>query len=221
MSSRARRMSIILPRSALWPRAISEGADNGNGKKWTPDLNRYFKDRDVYILPDNDAPGRQHAEHVARNLDPVAKSVRIVELPGLPHKGDVSNWLESDSAGVKLAKLAAAAPLGNRRLRPKRARGRAAIAPRARRHSMSASRPYRASTVTRVRRCLRTCRNFCRASSPTRPTLRRSRTYRARAPDGRLGEYAADCVPFTGTGEWQVPRPGGVGPARARSGARG
>src|SRR6516165_5039834 len=89
----------------------SEGADNGNGKKWTPDLNRYFKDRDVYILPDNDAPGRQHAEHVARNLDPVAKSVRIVELPGLPHKGDVSNWLESDSAGVKLAKLAAAAPL--------------------------------------------------------------------------------------------------------------
>ena len=54
-------MSIILPRSALWPRAISEGADNGNGKKWTPDLNRYFKDRDVYILPDNDAPGRQHA----------------------------------------------------------------------------------------------------------------------------------------------------------------
>src|SRR5215472_8579660 len=57
----------------------SEGADNGNGKKWTPDLNRYFKDRDVYILPDNDAPGRQHAEHVARNLDPVAKSVRIIE----------------------------------------------------------------------------------------------------------------------------------------------
>jgi Protein of unknown function (DUF3631) len=89
----------------------SEGADNGSGKKWTPELNQYFKDRDVYIVPDNDGPGRKHAEHVARNLNPVAKSVRIVELPGLPHKGDVSNWLESDSAGVKLAKLAAAAPL--------------------------------------------------------------------------------------------------------------
>jgi hypothetical protein len=89
----------------------SEGADNGNGNKWTPDLNQYFKDRDIYILPDNDEQGRKHAQHVARNLDPVAKSVRIVELPGLPPKGDVSNWLESDSAGVKLAKLAAAAPL--------------------------------------------------------------------------------------------------------------
>jgi putative DNA primase/helicase len=89
----------------------SEGADNGNGNKWTSDLNKHFKDRHVYIIPDNDAQGRKHAEHVARNLDPVAKSVRIVELPGLPLKGDVSNWLESDSAGVKLARLAAAAPL--------------------------------------------------------------------------------------------------------------
>src|SRR5262249_11550468 len=71
----------------------------------------HFKDRHVYIMPDNDAQGCKHAEHVARNLDPVAKSVRIVELPGLPLKGDVSNWLESDSAGVKLARLAAAAPL--------------------------------------------------------------------------------------------------------------
>jgi hypothetical protein len=89
----------------------SEGADNGNGNKWTSDLNHYFKDRDVYIIPDNDAQGHKHAQHVARNLDPVAKSVRIVELPGLPLKGDVSDWLKSDTAGAKLAKLAAAAPL--------------------------------------------------------------------------------------------------------------
>jgi len=89
----------------------SEGADGGSGKKWTSDLNQHFKDRHVYIIPDNDAQGHKHAEHVARNLKPIAKSVRIVELPSLPPKGDVSNWLESDSAGVKLAKLAAAAPL--------------------------------------------------------------------------------------------------------------
>ena len=89
----------------------SEGADNGNGNKWTSDLNQYFKDRDVYIIPDNDAQGRKHAEHVARNLDPVARSVRIVELPDLPPKGDVSDWLESDTAGAKLSKIAKAAPL--------------------------------------------------------------------------------------------------------------
>jgi hypothetical protein len=89
----------------------SEGADNGSGAKWTGDLNPYFEDRDVYIIPDNDPQGRKHAEHVARNLDPVAKSVRIVELPNLPLKGDVSDWLKSDTAGAKLSKLARAAPL--------------------------------------------------------------------------------------------------------------
>jgi hypothetical protein len=83
----------------------SEGADNGNGSKWTPELAQYFKDRIVYIIPDNDAQGRTHAQHVAGNLNPVAKSVRIVELPGLPLKGDVSVWLKSDTAGAKLAKL--------------------------------------------------------------------------------------------------------------------
>jgi hypothetical protein len=89
----------------------SEGADNGNGNKWTADLNTHFTGRHVYIIPDNDAQGRTHAQHIARQLDPVAASVRIVELLGLPLKGDVSDWLERDSAGVKLAKIAAAAPL--------------------------------------------------------------------------------------------------------------
>jgi hypothetical protein len=89
----------------------SEGADNGSGGKWTADLNAHFTGRHVYIIPDNDAQGRTHAQHVACQLDPVAASVRIVELPDLPLKADVSDWLQRDSAGVKLAKLAAAAPL--------------------------------------------------------------------------------------------------------------
>jgi putative DNA primase/helicase len=89
----------------------SEGADNGDGNKWTGDLNPYFKDRTVYIIPDNDAAGRKHAEHVARSLDPIAKSVRIVELPGLPHKGDVSDWLLTDAAGARLVKECERAPL--------------------------------------------------------------------------------------------------------------
>jgi hypothetical protein len=89
----------------------SEGADNGSGGKWTADLNQYFKDRIVYIVPDNDAQGRKHAQHVARNLYPEAKSVQIVELPDLEYKGDVSDYLRSDRAGVRLSMLAKAAPL--------------------------------------------------------------------------------------------------------------
>jgi Protein of unknown function (DUF3631) len=96
----------------------SEGADTGTGKKWTPDLNQYFKDRAVYVLADNDDKGRKHAQHVARNLDSVAASVRVVELPDLPAKGDVSDWLKSDTAGVKLAQLCQAAPLWAEAHRP-------------------------------------------------------------------------------------------------------
>jgi Protein of unknown function (DUF3631) len=89
----------------------SEGADTGTGKKWTPELNAYFKNRHVVILPDNDESGCQHAEHVARNLHPVAASVRVIKLPGLPPKGDVSDWLVNDPSGARLVKECEAAPL--------------------------------------------------------------------------------------------------------------
>ena len=93
----------------------SEGADIGKGvgagKKWTPDLNPHFKDRNCYILPDNDVPGRKHARHVAHNLAPVAASIHVVELPGLANGGDVSDWLESDPTGARLVRECKAAPV--------------------------------------------------------------------------------------------------------------
>jgi hypothetical protein len=50
----------------------------------------YFRGRHIVILPDNDEPGRKHGAAVAAALLSVAASVRIVELPGLPEKGDVT-----------------------------------------------------------------------------------------------------------------------------------
>jgi|GEM_PF-268407 len=100
-----------LAKIALVATCNSEGADNGSGGKWTSDLNQYFQDRNINIIPDNDAQGRKHAQYVARQLEPIAASVRVIELPDLTPKGDVSDWLRSDTAGVKLSKLAKAAPL--------------------------------------------------------------------------------------------------------------
>src|SRR5439155_25244135 len=61
----------------------------GGAEKWRPEYNEHLRDRDVLLLPDHDVAGRAHAEMVARNLAGVARTVRIVELPGLPDKGDV------------------------------------------------------------------------------------------------------------------------------------
>jgi hypothetical protein len=66
--------------------------------KWRPDYNRYFLDKDVVIIPDNDEPGRQHALSVANNLKEVAKTIKIVNLPGLSDKGDVTDWMEDHNS---------------------------------------------------------------------------------------------------------------------------
>jgi hypothetical protein len=62
--------------------------------KWRPEYSEALRGRHVIILPDNDEPGRQHAEKVAKALKGVSASVLIINLPGLPEKGDVSDWLQ-------------------------------------------------------------------------------------------------------------------------------
>jgi hypothetical protein len=60
--------------------------------------------------PDNDEPGRAHAHSIATNLAGVASEVKVLDLPGLPPKGDVSDWLDAGGTVEKLAELAAQAP---------------------------------------------------------------------------------------------------------------
>ena len=66
------------------------------GNKWTDDCVKALAGRDVVILQDNDRPGRENAVTAAQALHGTAKSVRIVLLPDLQDKGDVSDWLDAD-----------------------------------------------------------------------------------------------------------------------------
>lgn len=95
-------------------RLISEGliatTNAGGAGKWQEEYTHILRGRDVAILPDNDEQGRAHAQKVASALQGTAKSIRIVELPDLPPKGDVSDWLESGRAIDDLLALASAAP---------------------------------------------------------------------------------------------------------------
>lgn len=69
----------------------------------------YFRDKHIFILPDNDEPGRKHAAAVAAALLSAAASVRIVELPGLPGKGDITDWRDAGGTFDQFRKLTAAA----------------------------------------------------------------------------------------------------------------
>ena len=62
--------------------------------KWRESMSTPLANADVVILPDNDEPGRAHAEQVAASLTTQGATVRVVSLPDLPPKGDVSDWLE-------------------------------------------------------------------------------------------------------------------------------
>lgn len=67
--------------------------DSGAGGKWPSALNDFFTGKDVVILPDADEPGERYAARVAAELVPVAASVKLLRLPGLPPKGDIIDWL--------------------------------------------------------------------------------------------------------------------------------
>ena len=77
--------------------------------KWRDEFSRCFAYKSAAIFPDNDEAGRKHAETVAASLWTHCKKIRIVNLPDLPEKGDVSDFLKTHSAEEVLA-LAGKAP---------------------------------------------------------------------------------------------------------------
>jgi putative DNA primase/helicase len=84
--------------------------NHGGAKKWKKDISCWFKGYDVVILPDNDDVGREHAQDVAKKLKGIAKRIRVLELPGLPEKGEVSDWVAGGGTAEESLKLAKEAP---------------------------------------------------------------------------------------------------------------
>ena len=64
----------------------------------------------LYIIPDNDPPGYTYAALVAKAAVDAGLTVKILALPGVPPKGDVSDWLDRGGTVEQLEALATAAP---------------------------------------------------------------------------------------------------------------
>lgn len=97
---------------------------------WQRELNEYFKGARVVVIPDNDPqavikktgeprfhedgspvfPGQDHARAVAGQLERIAKETKLLELPDLPLKGDVVDWLGAGNTVDALYDLADACP---------------------------------------------------------------------------------------------------------------
>jgi len=60
--------------------------------KWREEWGKYFTGKEVVIIPDNDEPGRKHAEDVAAKIFLHAKKTKILPLPSDGGVKDVSDW---------------------------------------------------------------------------------------------------------------------------------
>jgi hypothetical protein len=81
------------------------------GQNWSETAAEALRGRDVFVLEDNDETGRENSEAAVEALADMVKSIRIVRLPDLPHKGDVSDWLDAGHTGEELIDVCAAAPV--------------------------------------------------------------------------------------------------------------
>jgi putative DNA primase/helicase len=79
--------------------------------KWTEDYAGPLAGALVTVLPDNDDPGRAHAETIAVSLTASGAKVQVVRLPDLPLKGDVSDWLDAGHDFDALDALVSDTPL--------------------------------------------------------------------------------------------------------------
>jgi hypothetical protein len=83
----------------------------GGAGKWRKEFSEVLRGRKVAVLPDNDKAGREHAIQVATSLQGIAKLVKIVDLPGLPQHGDVSDWFAKGGTPQKLRTLVRETPI--------------------------------------------------------------------------------------------------------------
>lgn len=80
----------------------------GGAGKWKKEHSEFLRARRVVVLPDNDDAGAKHAKQVERSLRGIAAEVRTLQLPDLPDKGDVSDWLDAGGSVEELVALASA-----------------------------------------------------------------------------------------------------------------
>lgn len=69
---------------ALAGQGFAATCNAGGAGKWRDDFGEYFDGaKAVVVIADKDAPGRAHAAAVAAKLKPLARSVKVIELPDI------------------------------------------------------------------------------------------------------------------------------------------
>jgi DNA primase len=82
----------------------------GGAEDWRHQFGEYFTNLDVIICADNDRAGREFESKVIASIREKAKRIRILRLPDLKEKGDITDWAKAGGTRGKLEKLIEQAP---------------------------------------------------------------------------------------------------------------
>jgi len=84
---------------------IPGGAKSSGGEKVVDECAEWFNGADLLLCPDNDESGKPWMQMIGKRLQAKAERIRWLELPGMGHKEDLSDWIEKGGNSVKLQGL--------------------------------------------------------------------------------------------------------------------
>jgi len=76
----------------LWSWNVPATCNSQGGRNWKQEHAEQLRGADVLILGDADEVGRKFVETVGASLEGIAKSIRVLDLPGLGPKEDIRDW---------------------------------------------------------------------------------------------------------------------------------
>ncbi len=79
--------------------------------KWRSEYSEMIRGRSVVIFQHNDTVGRKHASDIASSCYSAGCPVRIVDLPGLSLKGDVTDWIAAGGTSEELFEIVNNTPI--------------------------------------------------------------------------------------------------------------
>jgi hypothetical protein len=97
----------------LWLEGIPTTCNPMGAGKWRDEYTEQLMVagvENIVILPDNDEAGARHGSEVAASCIKAGLKVKIVDLPGLPKGGDVSDWVEAGYTQDELAEIVGNTP---------------------------------------------------------------------------------------------------------------
>ena len=77
----------------------------GGAGKWKAEVSSYFRNAEVVVIPDNDIAGKKHAHAIAASLLDNHCKVKLLNMPGLAEKEDVSDWFAKGGSRESLIEL--------------------------------------------------------------------------------------------------------------------